>query len=206
VRIWSSIRDQESSVLSGHALQRYGDTKANFLSWSPDGKRLASAGEDGEVRIWDSISRKELLSSKPQCGAMPALAWSPDSAQLAAAAVWAGKFKVWDVANGREVFAQPADPGLVTSLAWSPDGTRLSAGLQDGTIRVVELLKGAPKVHVFKAHQEVSYLAWSPQGDRLASGAGWAAWTGGATWLNCGTQFMGPSSPAWKDTKASSFE
>jgi WD40 repeat protein len=148
------------------------------VAWSPSGKRLASGGDDGKVRIWDPATRQEVLAIKGhderrvhmQLGLIRSLAWSPDGTRLASGCL-DGTAKVWDVSSGREVFALPADRGLVWSVAWSPDGTRLAAGTQDGAIRVVEEIEHTPKVHVVEAHQGgARALAWSPQGDRLASG------------------------------------
>jgi WD40 repeat protein/serine/threonine protein kinase len=177
VRIWSPLRDQESCVLPG------GRVRVTSVSWSPDGRRLASVGDEGwsperlasvgDVRIWDALSRKQVLTINPQSGGsedwIRSLAWSPDGKQLAG---WPGlKVKGWEVIGGRELFALPADFGSIYSLAWSPDGTRLAVGSQDGKIRLVEGLKHAPKVHVIKAHQGgVHSLAWSRRGNRLASG------------------------------------
>jgi WD40 repeat protein len=166
MRVWKPIRDQESSLLSGHV------GPATLVSWSPDGTRLASGGEDGKVRIWDPVSRQEVRTVNPQFGPIHALAWSPDGKHLASAG-WEGtvKVKVLEVTSGREVVTPRAVRGLVQCLAWSPDGTRLVAGLQDGTIREFEGLKQNPLIHVFGAHPgAVRSLAWSPQGDRLASG------------------------------------
>ena len=160
--------------MSGHV------GRATAVSWSPDGKRLASGGDDGQVRIWDAVTREEVLTLKghdksrinPQFGLIRSLAWSPDGAQLASAGL-DGTAKVWEVASGREVFALPADRGPVWSVAWSRNGTHLAAGSEDGTIRIVEGLGHTPKVHAFKAHQgRVRGLSWSPQGDRLASVGG----------------------------------
>jgi hypothetical protein len=157
------------------------------VCWGPDGKRLASGGDDGNVRIWDPATCEEVLTLKghdpkrriPQFGLVRSLAWGPDGTRLASAGL-DGAVKIWEVADGREVFALPADHGPVWSVAWSPDGARLAAGAQDGTIRVVEGLGRTPRAHVFKAHEPrrmgdgrvdgVRTVAWSPQGDRLASG------------------------------------
>lgn len=45
MRVWDSIRDQESSVLPGPVV------RATSVCWSPDAKRPASGGDDGEIRV-----------------------------------------------------------------------------------------------------------------------------------------------------------
>src|SRR5262249_24429620 len=150
--------------------------RATAVAWSPDGKRLASGGDDGMIRICDPSARAEVAPLpghdegrvNQQFGLIRSLTWSPDGTRLASAGL-DGRALVWEVAGGRAGFALPADRGSVWSVAWSPDGTRLAAGSEDGTIRVVEGLGHTPKVHVFRAHQGlVRCLAWSPRGDRLA--------------------------------------
>jgi WD40 repeat protein/serine/threonine protein kinase len=174
MRIWNSVGDQESSQLSGCS------KRATSLSWSPDGRRLVSGGEDGKVRTWDATTREELRTIGPQFGPIRSLAWRPDGQQLTlAGGAVVDKVQVWNAATGREVLAIPIDLASIFSVAWSPDGTHLAAGLEDGTIRVIELVKDTPKVRVFKAHRgPVHSLAWSPKGDRLASGGGGFDWLG----------------------------
>src|SRR5262249_9879505 len=99
VRIWNSIRDQESRGLAGHAV------RVTTVSWSPDGKRLASAGDDAKIRIWDAATRKEVLRLEGHDksrisqgdGLISRLAWSPDSKHLASAGL-DGRALVWEVA------------------------------------------------------------------------------------------------------------
>jgi tetratricopeptide (TPR) repeat protein len=65
------------------------------VAFSPDGARLASAGEDGAVRVWDVATGQEALTLRGHAGPVRRVAFSPDGGRLASAG-GDGTVKVWD--------------------------------------------------------------------------------------------------------------
>jgi WD40 repeat protein/serine/threonine protein kinase len=160
-------------TLRGH---QYGVMAA---AWSPDGRRLASAGEDGLILLWgpngEAVGRLGSGGRAIRC-----IAWRPDGKRLASAG-WDGKVKVWDVASRKAVLslhveASPAtvpeerSVGIaVFAVAWSPDGKQLASGGEDRAVHIWDATNGK-EVRLLRGHgQQVLGLAWSPDGKRFAS-------------------------------------
>jgi len=142
------------------------------LAWSPDGKLLASGGDDGAVRLWDSATGKELRVLRGPAHAVTALAFSPDGKRLVAGH-WDGTLRAWDPAEGKPLSARRAHEEAVVALAWSPDGKELASGSADDTLRIRDAGDGEERLSLRPAEEyDVTALAWSPDGRRLASGDG----------------------------------
>ncbi len=156
------------------------DTQARRLVWSApernvchaavngDGSRLATAGRDGDVVLWD-VSAGEALR-RWQLPPVCALSFSADGQRLVAA----GPEHAW-VLNVR---GDPAARALrhprghhVTGAAFSPDGGRVATACTDRVARVWSLDKPEEEALPLLGHEsEVWCLAWSPDGSRLAGG------------------------------------
>ena len=88
---------REIATLNGHT------TRVFDLAFSPDGQRLASAGEDGTIRVWDVNARQKLLTLNGHTSWVKSVVFSPDG-QCLASASHDHTVKIWgaDSGNGRE--------------------------------------------------------------------------------------------------------
>jgi WD40 repeat protein len=138
------------------------------VAFSPDGRRLAVSGQDGEVRLLDARNmRAGGAALRGLRGTVQAVAFSPDGALLAAADADNGPVRVWDL-RLREL-TRVRIPVASASIAFSPDGRLLAAAGFEDPSEVRDVRNGRLVARLRTADFGRS-VAWSPDGELIATG------------------------------------
>lgn len=105
------------------------------VAWSPDDRRLATAGGDGVVWLWDSNTGFPLWKVDVSELAVLTVQFSPNGQRLATGAQ-DRTAAIFDVATGKLRARLVGHDGPVWFAEWSPDGRHLATAGADGTVRL----------------------------------------------------------------------
>jgi WD40 repeat protein len=169
IKVWDVTNGKLSlGPLVGHTLS------VVSVSFSPDGKLIASGSNDSSVQVWRADTGYNRLGPfRGHTAGVNSIAFSPDGKRVASGS-HDHDIRVWDVVTGQTV-AGPftGHTAGVKSVVFSPDGTRIASGSCDLSVRVWDAATGNPvsgPPNCFAGHTHViNCVVYSPDGKWIAS-------------------------------------
>jgi WD40 repeat protein len=164
--VWGGGRVSIGKVATGKVVYQQ-KADPSLLSFSPDGKTLATAEEKG-IRLWDLGRGKEVRRLPGTSGALEALAFAPDGKTLAS-----GGFdcvvRRWDIRTGKEIGQGRGPRARLHNVAFSLDGKMLATGGDDEAVRLWEAATGRQLGTLPERHPGPDCLCFSGDGRQIAS-------------------------------------
>lgn len=109
------------------------------VAFSPDGRRLVTAGSDGRAHIWDEDGGHQVLVGHTR--QVWSAAMTPDGTRVVTAST-DGTARIWDAATGTAVAPPLSHVKAVTDAVISPDGTRVVTTSLDRDARIWDARTG----------------------------------------------------------------
>ena len=153
------LRDRELKTFKSHSDLVWG------VSFSPDGKTIASASADKTIKLW-SLEGKELKTFKGHRDSVYSVSFSPNGKTIASASS-DKTIKLWSL-EGKELKTFKGHSYSVIGISFSPDGKTIASASVDKTIKIWSL--EGKELKTFKGHSDSVWgVSFSPDGKTIAS-------------------------------------
>jgi WD40 repeat protein len=161
IQLWDPSKPAPTKVLEGH------EGQVLSVSYSRDGKFIASASEDKTLKVWEAESGKLLFTRKGHGGTVTSVSWAPDHTRIATSCI----DKVVRVFSREKegVLSELTHPESVWDVSWAPGGKRLATSGKDNVVRVWDVAAGVVLFKLEGHTANVHSLRWNKGGVLLAS-------------------------------------
>ncbi len=126
VKVWEVSSGRQHTRL-------FHNSMVNAISFSPDGRFLATASWDRTARVWEVARGRQVTSFTHENG-VESVTFSPDGRFLATAS-WDHTAGVWEISSNRQIARLTHESG-VTGIIFSPNGKYVATASGDGTAGV----------------------------------------------------------------------
>ncbi|MEG4404124.1 nSTAND1 domain-containing NTPase [Microcoleus sp. MON2_D5] len=152
------------NTLGGHA------NSVNAVSFSPNGKLLATGSFDNTVKLWDTSTGKEIKTLTGHTNSVNAVSFSPNG-KLLATGSRDNTVKLWDTTTGKQIKTLTGHTDRVWAVSFSPNGKLLATGSFDKTVKLWDTTTGK-QIKTLPGHKNpLLAVSFSPNGKLLATGS-----------------------------------
>lgn len=161
-RIWDCETQTPICTMKGH------HNWVLCVSWSPDGKLIATGSMDNTIRLWKSDKGESMGDSlKGHLKWITSLSWEPlhlvdpGSSPRLASASKDGTIKIWDTTRRTCILTLSGHTSSVSCIKWGGQNI-LYSGSHDKTIRCWDMESGGKCVNILKSHAHwINHLSLS---------------------------------------------
>ncbi|MEG3970153.1 WD40 repeat domain-containing protein [Microcoleus sp. T2B6] len=151
------------NTLGGHA------NRVNAVSFSPNGKLLATSSDDKTVKLWDTTTGKQINTLTGHTNRVLAVSFSPNGKLLATSSD-DKTVKLWNTTTGKQIKTLTGHTNRVLAVSFSPDGKRLATGSADNTVKLWDTT--GKEINTLTGHTDwVWAVSFSPNGKLLVTGS-----------------------------------
>ncbi len=164
IQVITALSQAVYSVSEHNRLEGHSDIVSS-ISFSPDGKLIASTSRDKTVKLWHPDG-KLIQTLEGHQDSVTSVSFSPDS-QLIASSSWDGTVRLWRQ-TGEPVRTITTHAGHIYSVSFSRDGQIIAAAGKDKKIRLWTV--DGKLIKTFSGHRGVvRSVSFSGDGQILAS-------------------------------------
>jgi WD40 repeat protein len=149
------------------ASKQYPDVMRS-VAFSPDGGLVASASEDGTVRVMSTATNEDLFTLKGHQYEVRAVAFSPDGQHLATSSL-DRTVKIWHAHRGPSPFRLRGHTASLGRVIFSPNGNILASSSSDRTMKVWDVNTGQLLFAPLANWKEIRTVTYNADGRRLAA-------------------------------------
>ena len=148
VKVIDVSNPSKSFLFKGHgefSFWALNPKRVTCFAFFPDGKKVATGGSRGFVKIWELSTGTEIMTFKAHSGEVDSIKISPDGKIIAAGLD--DNIRIWDSTTGNEIMSFKTHEKRVDSIEISPDGKIIATG-SGATIRLWDSTTGNELYHM----------------------------------------------------------
>ncbi len=161
---------QQTTAMPHLVVQLSHGNDISSMALSSDGRFLATAGWDKSLRLWQTVTGRELRSIGPFDEYIHSIAFSADSKLLLSGGN-DSHARLWSVESGEKRLDIKHHAKAITAVAFSPDNQHFATGGRDNQVFIHRAVNGEITQHLAKFNSAISALAFSSDGRYLLVGS-----------------------------------